>query len=158
MTPRKSAGILMYRRKQRGLEVFLVHPGGPFWTKKNSGAWSLPKGEFGDDERPLDAAKREFGEETGLAVEGEFVELEPVKQPSGKIVYAFAVEGDCDPLSIRSNDFAMEWPQGSGRTKEFPEVDRAAWFTVAEAGDKLLKGQYPILLQLLRLLGEEPRE
>jgi predicted NUDIX family NTP pyrophosphohydrolase len=155
MAHKKSAGILMYRHGQRGLEVFLVHPGGPFWAKKDSGSWSIPKGEFDEDESPLTAAKREFTEETGLSVEGEFLELQPVKQPSGKTVFAFALEGDYDAALVRSNTFTMEWPQGSGRVREFPEVDRAAWFTVPEAGNKLLKGQYPIVLQLSRLLGEE---
>ena len=156
MAHKTSAGILLYRRKQRGLEVFLVHPGGPFWARKDNGAWSIPKGEFEEDENPLQAAKREFTEETGLIVEGDFVELQPVKQPSGKIVYAFAIEGDYDPALVRSNSFTMEWPRGSGRIQEHPEVDRAAWFTIPEASHKILKGQYPIVLQLLRLLGEEP--
>ena len=155
MAQKKSAGILMYRRGQQGLEVLLVHPGGPFWARKDAGAWSIPKGEF-EDEEPLDAAKREFTEETGFVAVGKFVELDPVKQPSGKVVYGFAVEGDCDPSAIRSNTFTMEWPEGSGRMRDFPEVDRAAWFTVSEASDKLLKGQRPILSQLLHLLGEEP--
>src|SRR5512141_1466539 len=142
MAKKTSAGLLLYR--YRGdIEVFLVHPGGPFWAKKDNGAWSIPKGEFEEGESPLNAAKREFQEETGLPAEGDFVELQPVKQPSGKVVYAFAVEGDCDPASVRSNSFTMEWPQGSGRVREFPEVDRADWFTVLEARDKLLKGQYP---------------
>ncbi len=144
----------MYRHGQRGLEVFLVHPGGPFWVKKDAGAWSIPKGEF-EDEAPLDAAKREFAEETGFVADGEFVELQPVRQPSGKTIYAFTVDGDCDPASIRSNTFSMEWPRGSGRMADFPEVDRAGWFTVAEADDKLLKGQNPLLLQLLDLLKEK---
>ena len=155
MSNKRSAGILIYRLRERGLEVFLVHPGGPFWAKKDEGAWSLPKGEFEEDENPLDAARREFMEETGFVVEGQFVELQPVKQPSGKVVYAFAVEGDCDPALVRSNTFTMEWPPGSGRIGEFPEVDRAAWLTIHEASVKLLKGQHPILLQLVRLLGEE---
>ena len=155
MAHKKSAGILMYRRRQHGLEVFLVHPGGPFWAKKDEGAWSIPKGEFEEEEDPLDAAKRELTEETGLVVGGEFVKLQPVKQPSGKIVHTFAIEGDYDPALVRSNTFTMEWPRGSGRIVGFPEVDRAAWFTVPEARNKLLKGQYPIILQLLSLLGEE---
>ena len=155
MAQKKSAGILMYRRGQQGLEVLLVHPGGPFWARKDAGAWSIPKGEF-EDEEPLDAARREFTEETGFVAEGEFVELDPVKQQSGKVVYGFAAEGDCDPAAIRSNTFTMEWPKGSGRMRDFPEVDRAGWFTVSEASDKLLKGQRPILSQLLHLLGEEP--
>ena len=158
MSHKKSAGILMYRRGQRGLEVFLVHPGGPFWARKDDGAWSIPKGEFEEDESPLRAAKREFTEETGLVVEGEFIELQPVKQPSGKIVYTFAIEGDYDPALVRSNTFTVEWPRGSGRIQEYPEVDRAAWFTIPEASDKLLKGQYPIVVQLLHILGEESSE
>ena len=149
--PKQSAGVLLYRRNDRGLEVFLVHPGGPFWAKKDEHAWSIPKGEFGDDELPLDAAKREFEEETGVSVAGTFVALEPLKQSGGKIIHAWACEGDCDPRQLESNTFSMEWPPRSGRQQEFPEVDRAEWYTVAEARTKLHKGQVQLLEQLMRL-------
>lgn len=129
-----------------------MHPGGPFWTKKDDGAWSIPKGEFTDDEDPLDAAKREFKEETGSEMNGEFQKLDPVRQPSGKIVHAWALRGDVDASAARSNPFSMEWPKGSGRMQEFPEVDRAAWFSIVEARRKLLKGQVAFLDQLERLL------
>ncbi len=144
----------MYRRKDRGIEIFLIHPGGPYWEKKDMGAWSILKGEFGGDEDPLHAANREFTEETGFTIEGEFLELLPVKQPSVKMIYSFAVEGDCDPDSIKSNTFSLERPPKSGQVRTYPEVDRAAWFTVPEAGEKIIKGQYLILSQLLQLLGQ----
>jgi predicted NUDIX family NTP pyrophosphohydrolase len=144
----RSAGLLMYRRTEGTLEVFLVHPGGPFWAKRDAGAWSIPKGEFGPDEDPLTAARREFAEETGFDVAGDFKALAPVRQPGGKVVHAFAVEGDCDPSLLRSNPFLMEWPPRSGRRQEFPEVDRAAWFTIDQAHDRILKGQRPLLDQL----------
>ncbi len=147
-----SAGILMYRRTGEGLEVFLVHPGGPFWAKKDLGAWSIPKGEFSGGEDPLEAAKREFREETGLDADGEFIALEPIKQPGGKWVHAWALEGDCDPHKIESNTFAMEWPPRSGRKKEFPEIDRARWFTLVEAEKRINKGQVALLEQLHRKL------
>jgi predicted NUDIX family NTP pyrophosphohydrolase len=129
------------------MEVFLVHPGGPFWVKKDDGVWSIPKGEFTDGEEALEAAKREFQEETGFAVSGVFEALEPVKQAGGKMVYAWAVEGDIDASAVRSNHFSMEWPPGSKRIQEFPEVDRGAWFALAAAGAKILKGQAPLLEQ-----------
>jgi predicted NUDIX family NTP pyrophosphohydrolase len=141
----KSAGVLLYRRPPGGLEVFLVHPGGPFWAKKDLGAWSIPKGEIEDDEDPLAAAKREFTEETGFVVEGEFRPLAPLRQRSGKVIFAWAVEGDCDPAQLRSNTFELEWPPKSGRRREFPEVDRAAWFDLDEARRRILKGQAPFL-------------
>jgi predicted NUDIX family NTP pyrophosphohydrolase len=144
---RHSAGLLMYRRRG-GLEVLLVHPGGPFWTGKDLGAWSMPKGEFDPGEDPLAAAQREFREETGLAAAGEFIPLTPRKQPSGKIIEAWAVEGDCDPAAIRSNLFTLEWPPHSGRQQQFPEVDRAAWFSLAEAREKIIKGQVGFLEEL----------
>ena len=153
MTAKKSAGLLVYRRTQGTLQVLLVHPGGPFWAKKDEGAWSIPKGEFGEDEDPLVAARREFAEETGLQMEGPATELPPAKQPSGKVVYAFATEGDLDPGAIHSNTFEMEWPRGSGVQKEFPEVDRAAWLPIAEARQKILPGQQPILDHLVRASG-----
>src|SRR5215212_7662130 len=122
----KSAGILLFRRINKQIEFFLVHPGGPFWAKKDLGAWSIPKGEYTDGEEPLQAACREFEEETGQAVTGDFIELKPLRQKSGKIVQAWAVEGDMDADNIRSNMFEMEWPPGSGKKKSFPEVDKAA--------------------------------
>jgi len=148
--PKTSAGLLMYRRRRGGVEVFLVHPGGPFWAKKDAGAWSIPKGEYAAGDDPLEAARREFEEETGMAPEGEFAELGSVKQAGGKTVTAWAFEGDCDPEAIRSNTFTMEWPPKSGRQQEFPEVDRAGWFDLRTAEEKILKGQ----LGFLRRLGE----
>ena len=147
---KRSAGILLYRRSARGTEVFLVHPGGPFWAKKDAGAWSIPKGEFNDDEDPLEAARREFTEETGIAVDGAFIRLEPVKQPGGKVVSAWAMEGDCDASSITSNSFMMEWPPKSGQRAEFPEVDRAEWFGLEQARERISKGQVGLLDQLGR--------
>lgn len=142
---KKSAGLLVYRQTDGQLQVFLVHPGGPFWEKKDEGAWSIPKGLFSDDEDPLEAARREFEEETGVVITGHYEPLEPVKQPSGKTVYAWVVRGDFDAASIKSNLFSMEWPRGSGVTREFPEVDRAAWFPTDVARRKILKGQVPFL-------------
>jgi predicted NUDIX family NTP pyrophosphohydrolase len=126
-----------------------VHPGGPFWTKKDNGAWSIPKGEFEEGEEPLNAAKREFHEETGFLLDGNFIALTPLRQPGGKLVYAWAVKGDCDPQSIKSNTFSMEWPPRSGKRQEFPEVDRAGWFTLEVAREKILKGQLGFLEELL---------
>lgn len=155
--PRQSAGILLYRyagsagRGEGVLEVFLVHPGGPFWAKKDEGAWSIPKGEFGEGEAALDAARREFEEETGSALpEGEYIELKPVKQAGGKIVYAWALKGDIDPQTVHSNTFKKEWPPNSGRWHTYPEVDRAAWFPLEVARQKILKGQLPLLEELER--------
>jgi predicted NUDIX family NTP pyrophosphohydrolase len=150
---RQSAGMLVFRHKNVVTEVFLAHMGGPFWAKKDKGAWTIPKGEF-DVEKPLDAALREFEEETGLRPEGNFLELAPVKQAGGKTVFAWAVEWDCDATSIRSNKFTMEWPKGSGQMREFPEIDRAGWFSIAEARRKMLKGQTPLLDQLERVVGK----
>jgi len=133
-------------------EVFLVHPGGPFWAGKDEGAWSIPKGEYDPGEDPLEAAKREFQEETGFGVKGEFLPLAPRKQPSGKIISAWAVEGDCDPSALRSNLFSMEWPPRSGKQQEFPEVDRAGWFSIPAARGKILKGQIPFLDELSEIL------
>jgi predicted NUDIX family NTP pyrophosphohydrolase len=147
--PRHSAGILLYRRRKGSMEVLLVHPGGPFWAGKDDGAWSIPKGEYARGEEPLAAARREFAEETGVRVEGEAVALGSFRQSSAKIVDAWAIEGDFDPAALRSNTFTMEWPPRSGRMREVPEVDRAAWFTPEEAARKLLKGQRPILEALL---------
>jgi predicted NUDIX family NTP pyrophosphohydrolase len=152
MARKQSAGILLYRFRDSELGIFLVHPGGPFWAKKDAGAWSIPKGEFAADENPLAAAKREFAEETGCAIDGNFVELPPVKQPGGKLVYVWAVEGDCNAESIKSNLFTLEWPPRSGKRKEFPEVDRAGWFDLKLAKEKILKGQLVFLEQLQRML------
>jgi predicted NUDIX family NTP pyrophosphohydrolase len=155
--PKQSAGILLYRNAGGRLEVFLVHPGGPFWAKKDDGAWSIPKGEFADNEEPLEAARREFQEETSFSVEGAFIPLNPVKQPSGKTVYAWAVEGDIDAGAIRSNTFSMEWPKGSAKTKSFPEIDKANWFDLDTAKVKILKGQFGLLEQLSRKLSQPNR-
>jgi predicted NUDIX family NTP pyrophosphohydrolase len=155
---KKSAGILMFRRRHGIPEVFLVHPGGPFWAKKDLGAWSVPKGEYADEETPLEAAGREFREETGCALSGEFIPLTPRKQPSGKTVTAWAVEGDCDATAIRSNTFTLEWPPKSGKHREFPEVDRAGWFSIAEAKKKILKGQAGFLQELTKILGYEEKK
>lgn len=145
---RRSAGILLYRRGAEGVEVMLVHPGGPFWARKDAGAWSIPKGELDADEDPLDAARREFAEETGQQVDGPFIPLAPVVQPGGKVVHAWAAEGDLDVGAIRSNTVTIEWPRGSGRTITFPEVDRAAWFPLDEARRRILKGQRRLLDEL----------
>jgi predicted NUDIX family NTP pyrophosphohydrolase len=153
MAKKQSAGILLHRRRGGAIEVFLVHPGGPLWAGKDAGAWSIPKGEFDAGEDPKAAALREFEEETGFTVEGELVPLAPLKQPSGKIVRAFAVAGDCDAGKIRSNRFSMEWPPRSGEQREFPEVDRAGWFGLPEAREKLLKGQLGFLDELREMLG-----
>jgi predicted NUDIX family NTP pyrophosphohydrolase len=152
---RLSAGLLLYRVGQDGLEVMLVHMGGPFWAHKDAGAWSIPKGEHERSEEPLEAARREFAEETGLsAPTREPIDLGTVKQPSGKLIHAFAVEGDADVSAIRSNSFELEWPKGSGRVQEFPEVDRAHWFELERARTKLVKGQVPFLETLAGLVGE----
>src|SRR6476619_4517183 len=126
--PRTSAGLLLFRRGGAGLEVFLVHPGGPFWKGKEAGAWTIPKGEFLDDEQALLAARREFEEETGQKINGDFIELNPIKQKAGKMVYAWALEGDIDAENIISNSFKVEWPYKSGKWQSFPEVDKAGWF------------------------------
>ena len=144
-----SAGILLYRHRNDALEVFLVHPGGPFWAKKDLGAWSLPKGEVEEGEEPRDAAMREFREETGFTIDGELRPLTPLRQPSGKTIHAWAVEGDCDPAELRSSMFSMEWPPRSGKQPEFPEVDRGAWFSVEEARRRIIAGQAPFLDELM---------
>ncbi len=154
MARKKSAGILLHRRRDGELEVFLVHPGGPFWQDKDAGAWSIPKGEIDEGEDALAAAKRELAEETGVVVEGEFTALTPVRQKSGKLVFAWAVEGDCDAAAIRSNTFPLEWPPRSGRMCDFPEVDRAAWMPLAEARAKIHPGQAPLLEELASLAGK----
>ena len=143
-----SAGLLMYRVRGRVLEVFLAHPGGPFFEKKDTGVWGIPKGEIDEGEDALTAAQREFEEETGFKAQGEFLPLTPVTQKGGKIVQAWAVEGDCDPTQMKSNMFTMEWPPHSGRQQEFPEVDRARWFSIAEAKQKINPAQIAFLDEL----------
>jgi len=156
MASKSSAGLLLYRRRGGGCEVFLVHPGGPFWKAKDLGAWSMPKGELAPDEDPLAAARREFTEETGLALSGACRPLASIRQPSGKTIHAWAVEGDCDPARITSTTFPLEWPPRSGRVQEFPEIDRAAWFALDEARARISKGQRGFLDRLRQCLGEEP--
>lgn len=138
---KQSAGILLYRKNVNTLQVFLVHPGGPFFVNKDDGSWSVPKGEFLDDEDPLEAAKREFEEETGKVINGKFIALNPVTQKGGKTVQAWAVEGDIDPAIIKSNHFEIEWPPRSGKQKTFPEIDRAAWFDLDVARVKINPAQ-----------------
>jgi predicted NUDIX family NTP pyrophosphohydrolase len=150
---KRSAGLLMFRWGGGAVEVFLVHPGGPFWAKKDLGAWSIPKGEYSEGEDALTAARREFEEETGIAPAGEVIPLKDVRQPGGKVVKAWALEGDCDATSVRSNMFSMEWPPKSGRTQEFPEIDRGGWFPIDAARAKLLKGQLGFLVELASKLG-----
>jgi len=151
MAKKTSAGLLLYRRRGE-IEVFLVHPGGPFWAKQDAGAWSLPKGEIGEGEDPFETAKREFTEETGFSIDGEFRPLDPVKQSGGKIVHAWAIEADCDPSKVRSNLFSMEWPPRSGKTQEFLEVDRAGWFNIPEARKRIIPAQIGFLNQLISVL------
>jgi predicted NUDIX family NTP pyrophosphohydrolase len=149
---KRSAGLLLYRRRGGVPEFFLVHPGGPFWAKKDQAAWSIPKGLYEQGELPLDAAKREFSEETGLAVDGDFAPLGEFKQPGGKIVSAWLVGADCNAGAVKSNRFTMEWPPRSGKMAQFPEIDRAAWFVPEEALVKILRGQKPILDRALERL------
>jgi predicted NUDIX family NTP pyrophosphohydrolase len=148
--------LLVYRRRGGSVEVLLVHPGGPFWSHKDAGAWSLPKGRIEEGEDPLAAAIREFREETGFPIKGDFRPLAPITQRSGKVVHAWAVEGDCDPSAIHSQTFSMEWPPKSGRMREFPEVDRAAWFSLDEAKLRLLTAQSAFIDQLRRMLTPDP--
>jgi predicted NUDIX family NTP pyrophosphohydrolase len=148
---RTSAGLLLFRRKNHGIEVLLVHPGGPLWAKKDDGAWSIPKGEIDTGEDPFAAARREFEEELGSSVSGDFVPLEPIRQASGKQVYAWAVESDFEPATFTSSTFTMEWPPRSGRLQSFPEVDRAEWFPIDEAKRKINKAQTGLLEQLSSL-------
>ncbi len=152
LMPKRSAGILMYRRRGHEIEVFLVHPGGPFWAKKDLGAWSLPKGEYEAEEDPLTVARREFEEETGIAVNGDFLPLGEVKQAGGKIVTAWAVEGNCDPAGLKSNTFQMEWPPRSKKIAEFPEVDRWEWFSLDAARERILAGQKIFLDRLIEAI------
>ena len=143
--------MLVYRMRDEEIDVFLVHPGGPFWAKKDAGAWSIPKGEF-ETEQPLVAAMREFEEETGLKISGDFIELKPVKQKGGKIVYAWAVEADFDASDIQSNMFKLEWPPKSGVMRDYPEVDRAGWFDLETAKLKMLASQAGLIEQLQEFL------
>ena len=154
MVAKRSAGIVLYRRSAGGVEVLLGHMGGPFWARKDAGAWSIPKGELDADEAPQAAARREFQEELGLPVpDGELVELGEARQSGGKVVTAWALAGDLDPAQVVPGTFEMEWPRGSGKLKEFPEVDRAAWFDLATATEKIVAGQRPLLARLAELLG-----
>ena len=148
-----SAGILLYRKNNKHLQVFLVHPGGPFFVKKDLGSWSIPKGELSEEEDPLEAAKREFFEETGTLLDGMYIALSPVKQKSGKIVCAWAIEGNIDEKQIKSNLFQIEWPPKSGKLKEYPEIDRGEWFTISDANEKIIPGQAPLLLELSSKVG-----
>ena len=153
----KSAGILVYRRRADGLEVLLVHPGGPFWARRDAGTWSIPKGEYLAGEEPADAARREFAEETGWTLAGSLVPLGDVRQASGKVITAFAAKGDFDPSTLRSNTFEVEWPPRSGRRATFPEVDRAGWFALEAARRKILPAQAPLLDALEERLGHDDR-
>jgi predicted NUDIX family NTP pyrophosphohydrolase len=149
---KRSAGLLMYRILKSQLEVLLVHPGGPFWVKKDRGVWTIPKGEIDRDEAPLDAARREFEEETGFGARGDFLSLGKIRQKSGKVVEAWAFAGNCDPGKLKSNLCSMEWPPQSGRQINVPEVDRASWFTLPDARAKLIEAQWPFLDRLQDLL------
>ena len=151
---RQSAGLLVYKRAKNGLQVFLVHPGGPFWAKKDLGAWSIPKGEFADGEEGLAAARREFREEVGQDIAGPFLALTPRRHPSRKTIHAWAVEGEVDAGAVVSNEFELEWPPRSGRMQRFPEVDAGAWFAFDEARGRIQPGQLPILEELAQLLEE----
>jgi predicted NUDIX family NTP pyrophosphohydrolase len=144
-----SGGILLFRYVEGELRVMLVHPGGPFWTKKDEGAWSIPKGIIEENEEALQAARREFKEETGFGVVGDFIELGTLKQPSGKIVHAWALESELDVKDVRSNTFKLEWPKNSGNVKEYPEIDKAQWFDVNQAKKKILKGQAEFIDRLI---------
>jgi predicted NUDIX family NTP pyrophosphohydrolase len=150
--PKRSAGLLIYRRRKSECEVFLVHPGGPFWSKKDSGAWSIPKGEYLDGEEPLEIARREFEEETGFVPQGSFIALGDLKQLGGKVITAWAFEGDCDPKKLKSNTFMMEWPPRSGHQIEVPEIDRGCWYSIEDARRRMLPGQRPFLDRLLETI------
>ena len=152
-----SAGVIVFRRGSAALEVLLVHPGGPFWARKDLGAWSIPKGEYEPGQDPLDVARRELEEETGCQVAGTFLPLAPVRQASGKVISAWAVEGDCDVSVIRSNTFRLEWPPRSGQYREFPEVDRAEWFPLRVAVTKIIQGPRPLLEELERVASKSQR-
>jgi predicted NUDIX family NTP pyrophosphohydrolase len=157
MATSRSAGLLIFRRRGDVPEVFLVHPGGPFWARKDVHAWSIPKGVIDAEEEPLAAARRECLEETGLSIDGAFVPLPPRRQPSGKLIIAFAVEADLEPDLVRSNSFELEWPPGSGRLQRFPEVDRGAWFPLPLAREKLHRGQVCLLDDLQAVLARAGR-
>jgi len=152
---KQSAGLIMFRIRERELEIFLVHPGGPFWAKKDLGAWSIPKGEYTEAEDALEVARREFFEETGFEATGEFRELTAIRQAGGKRVRAWAFQGDLDPDALKSNTFSMEWPPRSGRQAEFPEVDRGDWFSVDVAREKILKSQIALIDELCELAGQQ---
>jgi predicted NUDIX family NTP pyrophosphohydrolase len=151
---KSSAGILLYRKREGRLQVLLAHPGGPFWAKKDLGAWTIPKGEFEPNEDPMDAARREFHEETGASLEGhQLTDIGEIRQLGGKVVRAWAAEGDFDPATLESNLFTLEWPPRSGRSQQFPEVDRAAWFDLDEANERILAAQAPFLQRVQELVG-----
>jgi predicted NUDIX family NTP pyrophosphohydrolase len=151
--PKQSAGVLVYRRRGGKLQVFLIHPGGPYWAKKDLGAWSIPKGEFGDDEAGLAAARREFAEEVGSAIDGQFHALTPRVQRSRKVIHAWAVEGEIDEATFKSNEFELEWPPKSGKIRKYPEADRCSWFSLDEARQRIHPGQSPFLEELTQFLG-----
>lgn len=153
-----SAGILLFRFRNEKLEVMLAHPGGPFWAKKDKGAWSIPKGLLEENENPMDAAKREFKEETGFEVDGEFIELGELQQPSKKIVHAWALEKDLDETKIMSNTFTFEWPKNSGRVQEYLEIDKAGWFDIEQAKKKILKGQIGFIDKLVEITNYVPKK
>lgn len=153
---KQSAGLMMYRYRHQMLEVLLVHPGGPFWRNKDEGAWSIPKGEYEEGQDPFETARREFREETGYDANGNFIALAPLRQTSRKIIAAWAFEGNCDSEKIVSNLFTLEWPPKSGKHAQFPEVDRAAWFSIPTARQKILKGQLGFIDQLCRILCWHP--
>jgi len=156
--PRRSAGLLMFRRRGGGIELLLIHPGGPFWTNKDLGAWSIPKGECEESEEPLAAAQREFREETGWPVVPPFLPLGSIKQRSGKVVLAWAFEGDQDPATLASNTFEMEWPRNSRRIQVFPEADRAAWYEPVEARRRILESQAGLIDELERVLAAQAKQ
>ena len=149
----QSAGLLLFRQRDKKVQVLLAHPGGPFWSRKDQGVWTIPKGLIGPSESLLSAAQREFAEETGYRPGGEAIPLGSAKQPGGKVVHVWAIEGDWDPVDLQSNTFEMEWPPRSGRRQSFPEINRASWFGIAEARLKLLKGQAVFLDYLMEILG-----
>jgi predicted NUDIX family NTP pyrophosphohydrolase len=152
---KRSAGLLMYRRQQDEVEVFLVHPGGPYWASKDQGVWTIPKGEYEDDEEPLAAAKREFFEETGFTAHGKFFSLGEVRQKNGKLVTAWAFQGDCDPAQLQSNTCEIEWPPKSGKRLEIPEIDRGHWFTMDDARRYIRQELDELLLRLISLIAQE---
>jgi predicted NUDIX family NTP pyrophosphohydrolase len=152
LMPVQSAGLLIYRQRGHGLEVLLAHPGGPFWARREWGAWSIPKGELSPGEDPLVGARREVAEELGWTPTGDALPLTPIVQKGGKVVQAWAMRADWDTATLQSNTFDLEWPRGSGRMQRFPEVDRAAWFAIAEARKRILPSQMPLLDELVQLL------